>query len=254
MSQPPKKRWLSPTAINTYLRCPRKFYLRYIKKLKSKPSIHLYRGMAVHEALAEFQSAPIAPNEGQIEKAMRLKELFQRAWQRLEPEMDEAGIDKYEQKKFHQESTFMLDGWLRNQESSGPFQPRPKAEVKAFSKKHMLMGFMDAVFEGPRGVVIVDYKTSKSDRLTPEIERQLYLYALLYQDRFGKKPFQVMAEFLKTGAKRGFVPTQGMIDHTARLVTDIHQKTASMDESEYPCECGGWCERDFIHQDGGEKP
>ena len=29
-----KKRWLSPTAINTYLRCPRKFFLRYIKKLK----------------------------------------------------------------------------------------------------------------------------------------------------------------------------------------------------------------------------
>ena len=30
-------RILSPTDINTYLSCPRKFYLRYIKKLPTKP-------------------------------------------------------------------------------------------------------------------------------------------------------------------------------------------------------------------------
>ena len=48
------KRFHSPTSINTYLRCPRKYYLRYIKGLKSKPSIHLVRGKAVHDAIAQF--------------------------------------------------------------------------------------------------------------------------------------------------------------------------------------------------------
>ena len=168
--------------------------------------------------------------------------------------MDEAGIGKYEQDKFKAESTTMLHQWLRNQESRGSFQPKPKAEVKVFSKKHMLMGFIDAVLDSPRGVVITDYKTSKSDRLTQDIERQLCIYALLYQDRFAKKPYQVLAEFLKTGQKRGFIPTQGMIDDTARLVADIHHKTQSMEASDYPCTCGGWCERDFITEDGGTKP
>lgn len=254
MSQAIKKRWLSPTAINTFLRCPRKFYLRYIKKLKTKPSIHLFRGSAVHEALAEFNSNRSGAQESTTEQEGRLLGLFNQAWQRLEPEMDEAGISKHEQQTFRDESVAMLGNWLRSQQSSGPFQPKPKAEVKLFSKKHMLMGFVDAVLESSRGVVITDYKTSKSDRLTQEIERQLLIYALLYQDRFGKKPYQVLADFLKTGQRRGFIPTQGMIDSTARLVAGIHHKTQSMEESDYPCTCGGWCERDFINQDGGTKP
>ena len=76
MSQQNKKRWLSATAINTYLRCPHKFYLRYIKKLKTKPSIYLFRGMAVHEALAEFNSNQPGGPESIIEQDFRLLGLF----------------------------------------------------------------------------------------------------------------------------------------------------------------------------------
>ena len=47
-------KFLSPTSINTYLRCPRKYYLKYLKGLKEKPSIHLIRGKAVHNSIARF--------------------------------------------------------------------------------------------------------------------------------------------------------------------------------------------------------
>jgi len=50
-------KFLSPTSINTYLRCPRKYYLKYIKGLKEKPSIHLIRGKAVHDAIAKFHKS-----------------------------------------------------------------------------------------------------------------------------------------------------------------------------------------------------
>lgn len=254
MSGKSKKRWLSPTAINTYLRCPRKFFLRYIRKLKSKPSIHLFRGTAVHEALADFNASPSSCQHSLAEQESRLLDLFNRAWQRLEPEMEAVGISQHEQRIFRDESTTMLRNWLRNQVSSGPFQARPKAEMKLFSKKHMLMGFLDLVLESPQGALLIDFKTSKSDRLTQEIERQLCIYALLYQERFGQKPYQVLAEFLKTGQKRGFIPTQAMIDETARMVADIHHKTQSREETDYPCTCGGWCDKDFITEDGGAKP
>ena len=49
-----KKRWLSPTSINSYLRCPRSYYYARIKKLKQKPSIYLIRGIAVHNAIGKF--------------------------------------------------------------------------------------------------------------------------------------------------------------------------------------------------------
>ena len=38
------RKYHSPSSINTYLRCPRKYFYRYIRKLKDKPSIHLIRG------------------------------------------------------------------------------------------------------------------------------------------------------------------------------------------------------------------
>lgn len=49
-----ERRVLSPTAINTYLSCPRKYYLRYIKKRRTKPSIHLIRGSLVHKTIHAF--------------------------------------------------------------------------------------------------------------------------------------------------------------------------------------------------------
>ena len=48
------RRTLSPTSINTYLRCPRKFYLKYIEGRKEMPSIHLFRGKAVHKTFLEY--------------------------------------------------------------------------------------------------------------------------------------------------------------------------------------------------------
>ena len=49
-----ERKILSPTSINTYLRCPRKYYLKYIKGLKEKPSIYLIRGKAVHDTIVKF--------------------------------------------------------------------------------------------------------------------------------------------------------------------------------------------------------
>ena len=48
------KRWLSPSSINAYIRCPRKFYYSKILKLKQKPSIYLIRGIAVHSTIHKF--------------------------------------------------------------------------------------------------------------------------------------------------------------------------------------------------------
>ena len=35
---------LSPSKINTYMKCPREFYYKYIAKLPEKKTIHLFRG------------------------------------------------------------------------------------------------------------------------------------------------------------------------------------------------------------------
>ena len=39
---------LSPSKINTYMKCPREFYYKYIAKIPEKKTIHLFRGTLVH--------------------------------------------------------------------------------------------------------------------------------------------------------------------------------------------------------------
>ena len=49
-----------------YLSCPRKFYLRYIKRLRTRPSIYLIRGLIVHKTLHEFNPSKIIIGAGGI--------------------------------------------------------------------------------------------------------------------------------------------------------------------------------------------
>src|SRR3989338_3540465 len=48
------KNMLSPSSINLYNQCPRKYYYSYIEKLPTKPNIYLVRGKIVHSILEEF--------------------------------------------------------------------------------------------------------------------------------------------------------------------------------------------------------
>ena len=45
---------LSPSKINTYMKCPREFYYNYIAKLPQKKTIHLFRGTLVHKVLEDL--------------------------------------------------------------------------------------------------------------------------------------------------------------------------------------------------------
>ena len=52
----------------------------------------------MHEALADFNARPSSGHHSLAEHESRLLDLFNRAWQRLEPEMDAAGISQHEQR------------------------------------------------------------------------------------------------------------------------------------------------------------
>ena len=45
---------LSPSKINTYMKCPREFYYKYVAMMPEKKTIHLYRGSLVHKILENF--------------------------------------------------------------------------------------------------------------------------------------------------------------------------------------------------------
>ena len=240
-------RILSPTAINTYLSCPHKFYLRYIEKHRTKPSIHLIRGLIVHKTLHEFHK-----NQPHVFKKLpvgmvtsALLSVFEKKWIEAQDRLNELGLSDEELKFFYDDSRQMLENfshWFC--ESS--IAPANRSEQKIFSNTLGAMGIVDAIHINDEKVTLIDYKTSKHAKITDEIMRQAALYALLYQDKFGIVPHSVGIHFLKEkGDPKPVYIDDELLEYGKILIESTREKTASTDKSSYPCTCGGYCERDF---------
>lgn len=243
-----ESRILSPTAINMYLSCPRKFYLRYIKRLGTKPSIHLIRGSIVHRTLREFHKNFLRTMPGiSLEKIRSdLLNIFNNEWEKAEYSLNSLGLTDAQIESFHDESELMLmnfSHWFFKNNLASP----ELSEARMFSKNLRLMGIVDAVHTSDDKVTLVDYKTSRDPKITNEIQRQASLYALLYEDRYKKAPDQVWIHFLKFPGDPLPIHIDDELMQYAKITLDsVHEKTTSRDEQDYPCKCGGYCEMDFI--------
>ena len=244
---------MSPTAVNTYLSCPRKYYLRYIKRHKTKPSIHLVRGLIVHQALHEFNKNQPKILHG-LPKEMIEQELlnnFKMKWRQAESSLNSLGLSEDELRFYHDDSRKMMinfSNWFSRPDTS----PAVSCELKIFSNSMRVMGIIDAVHESGDEVYLVDYKTSKHAKITSDIMRQAAIYALLYKDRYGKAPDEVRIHFLKdTGDPQSIGIDEETLEYGKILIESTRKNTQSMDEESYPCKCGGYCERDFVQNGTG---
>jgi putative RecB family exonuclease len=246
------RRFHSPTSINTYLRCPRKYWLKYIKGLQERPSIHLIRGKAVHEAIARFHQLDLRQTADPERMRAELLSIFDRAWYRQNAAIEGLGLSKAMLHEFYHESTEMLLGWLRRKGfASSDGVSKPQTEVKLFSGTYGAMGIIDTIQKHNGRIHLVDYKTSKTDQITRDIRVQLALYALLYRENFGMNPDTVAVDFLKHQQEKRFGVTERVLQFAIQICNDMHRKTSSTNEKDYPCKCGGFCEQDFIQENGG---
>ena len=243
-----EKRILSPTAVNTYMACPRKYYLRYIKRAPSKPSIHLIRGSIVHKTLHEFNIRCIRGPPITDAKAIKefLIKTFNRLWQESKKSLDALGLSQELLNDYREDSEAMLinfGNWFSRQEVPPIIE---SAELKIFSDNLRCMGIIDAVKTNDNGVFLIDYKTSKDYSITDDITRQAILYCLLYQDRHDEIPIAVYIHFLKDpGDPVALFIDDAQLAYGKVLIDFIHEKTRSINEADYPCSCGGRCEWDF---------
>ena len=238
---------LSPTSINTYLRCPRKYYLKYIKGLKERPSIHLIRGKAVHDSISRFHQMDIRKFNTLEEMKTELLSLFNQAWVEQGEEFRRLKLPEGMLNEYYSESAEMLISWLkRHVKAVRDGQAKPDTEVKLFSQTHRVMGIIDAVFRQNGTVSLTDYKTGKKEELTQDIKIQMAIYALLYQENFGMLPDSITIDFLKLESQATFPVTDEFTNYAIKMCKDIHENTSSTNEEDYPCKCGGWCARDFL--------
>jgi len=241
------KRIQSPTSINTYLRCPRKYYLKYILGLKEKPNIYLIRGQAVHHAIARLSRRDMKDPVDFDNLKMDLLKLFEEYWLSQEKEIQLLGLGKETLEEIYHEGTEMMAGWLiRYIKDFMSGQKELEIELKLISETHGVMGFIDAVRYQDGKVLLVDYKTSKSEDMTRDIKVQMAIYALLFKENFKVLPDSIIIDFLKHQSQAKLKVNEQLVQFAIKICKEIRDKTISLNEGDYPCQCGGCCEKDFV--------
>lgn len=245
----------SPSSINTYKQCPRKYYYSYIEKLPSRPSIHLVRGKIVHSVLENFFKVNVKklPEENfMFVLKIFITDMLHQFWQNAEKELSNVNLTKQQLDFYHLETKDMLNNWYTNflrklavemKEHPIPvaFQRlTPQVEVEYKSVQYGVRGFIDAVHEKDGEIILMDYKTSKAPKMSNEYRLQLGLYALMYGETHERLPDKVGVDFLKFGEQHLAVDEE-LINHAKFEAELIHINTSTVKKEEYPMKPGPLC-------------
>lgn len=242
------RRVQSPSSINVYKQCPRKYFYHYILRLPTKPSIHLIRGSVVHEVLERFFSLNVAGFEkNSFKNGFRnyLTASFIKKWNHRKKEIINLGLSEEAMQEYFTESVLMIHAWLdvfsqklEKKMKEMPIEQafdkiKPRVEEEIRSDKHQVRGFIDVIEDTEEGIRIMDYKTSNKDEITPEYRLQLAIYALLFLEKYKKLPKQVGIHFLKFGEKTMYVDTN-LVKEAEFEIEQVHILTESNLLKDYP--------------------
>jgi len=244
------KRIQSPSSINVYNHCPRKYYYHYVLKLETKPNIHLVRGNIAHTVLEDFYSQDLSHiNMKNYETELRVKiqELLIKTWKDYGEKLNNLGLSQDVLTFYFEETLFMLTNWadkfIDKVKSFDGLSFKeifdkltPLREQKFVSEEIGVRGFIDAIENRDGKVQIMDYKTSKSFKLSAAYKRQLAIYALLYKQKYGVSPAKVGIYFLKDRGKYEYTleVDEGLLEQAKKEVADVHKKTESANIEDYP--------------------
>ncbi|MGM5480548.1 MAG: RecB family exonuclease [Nanobdellota archaeon] len=258
-----KKKMQSPSSINMYLQCPRKYFFRYKLRMPTKPSIHLVRGSVAHLALEKFYS--IVPEVVGDEYKKNLKtillQLLDKCWGESKEEFDELDISKDQIEEFYIQTRMMMENHLElifnrldAKIKKGKTFPEafseitPDVEAEYISWDHYVKGFIDIVENDEGKVRLMDYKTSKKNILNDQYRLQLAIYAMLYKEKHNKLPDEVGIYFLKfKGADEEIAlkADEELYQHAVFHIEQIHLSTSSDNIGEYPQQKSplcNWCD------------
>ncbi|MBU1111800.1 MAG: PD-(D/E)XK nuclease family protein, partial [Nanoarchaeota archaeon] len=156
------KRVESPSSINTFKQCSRKYYYQYIEKLPTKKSIHLVRGNIAHSTLEDFYDIEVInfSNDNYHTKfKTALQRLLLHQWGQYQEELAKLNLNPDQLKFYFEETMLMILNWgnhflrdfsqrLKTYGSSIPevfLEMTPIREEKYVSEVHSVQGFIDAI-------------------------------------------------------------------------------------------------------------
>ena len=260
---------LSPSKINTYHKCPREFYYKYIAQMPEKKTIHLFRGTLVHAVLEDLfkkqfrnftaweKGDPAVWMEEQFQERWA-KDIDSKTWLSELHTADEMAAMKLETQELLQNFVGSVNKKLNEMVTWKIYKSKwqawnsvaPKyAEKWVKSQDYAVIGIVDAVcsdFDG--GTTLLDYKTSKryGPYLPEDYYRQLIIYAFLYTLEMGEMPNFVGVSYLRFDDTFFVKVNQGVLDEAKEVIMFVHDalKERMKEEDRYeqkPQNLCKWC-------------
>jgi len=202
----PRPRFLSPSRLNDFRECPRKYEYSAVQKLAQPASYASVKGRYVHAILESLFA--LAPAERTMERALTfLPEADEKVL--TEDVRSDIGYDEALAAKLQRETNEILTTYFSMEDPASvtlvPYKDSDGVEIKMFGevKGAPLFGILDRLDRDENGdLVIVDYKTGsvpKQDYVSDAFANSA-LYAALCDSLMGEMPSKIRLLYIAAGA------------------------------------------------------
>lgn len=240
----------SPSSINTFNSCPRKYFHNYIERLPTKGNIHTIKGNVVHSVLESFFNLQIPEyvdyENGESWIKEQMFSLFAGFWREKKDNLRELGIVEGQEAIGIDDCVNMIYLWAelflqKMKRTDLTFRDafnllKPLHKEKYFKSVDLSVhGFVDVIEEKDGKIRLMDYKTSGSSYVGGDYILQLGIYALLYQETFKSAPDEVGIYFLRdVNGEKVLSVTSNLLESSKQKILYHHTQTHSDDIRDYP--------------------
>lgn len=210
--------FLSPAAIETYLIDPYNFYWKYVLKAPQPPSRHLVYGNAIHSAIEAYYHARRSLIPRSIDESDRLLDTalqrYAEAWK------SEGFASQADENRQFTHGREILQRFIKRAAT----EPLPEFVEHTFKlglPGVKVSGRIDALFT--TAGEIRDFKTSQV-KDQKDADRKIRnnfpirIYALAFQQQFGRLPSALVLDFVEFDLKASLTPTESLLDETKDLI------------------------------------
>ncbi len=247
----PTKPHLSPSAIETFCRCPEQWRRRYIEKDIIPPGIAAHKGSGVHGGAKTNFTQKI-----ETHRDLPVKDIIDASVAALEMRVEKDGVlytDEESQRNPLAVIAEAKDDTARmarsHAETQAPeYQPvmvEQQVRILIPQASHDLLGYLDLLDDEDR---VTDFKTGKKRRSQDDADTsvQLTYYAAAAQSKLGRPVTQVRLDQLvsqKRGVVRNLVESERSAADFAALAARINAVLFAIKVGSFPPATPGawWC-------------
>jgi len=233
----PDKLYLSPSSIITFNQCPKRWWLKYVERVEEKPTIHLIKGLAIHNVIENlFKQVKKLSEAYKIQLSKKASALLETEWKKTE----RLKLTKQELEKHHKDAVFIINRFINNlcdtiscyinlDKAGNPTHAfhllKPQLSEIDFKDDNLkIRGRIDAIQKDfDNNIIIVDYKTSSKykNTLPHDYKLQLAIYAYLYYKQEGKIPSMLCLNYLRYNESFYIITNMDLIKYAINEIKNV---------------------------------